>query len=35
MANPEQCDELMEASQKDVDKSWKFLQSRFKALEEI
>ncbi|MCI5197760.1 MAG: pyruvate:ferredoxin (flavodoxin) oxidoreductase, partial [Candidatus Electrothrix sp. AW5] len=34
MANPEQCDELMEASQKDVDKSWKFLQSRFKALEE-
>ncbi|MCW5213089.1 pyruvate:ferredoxin (flavodoxin) oxidoreductase, partial [Desulfobulbus sp. TB] len=34
MANPEQCDALMEASQKDVDKSWKFLQSRFKALEE-
>ncbi|WLE97765.1 MAG: pyruvate:ferredoxin (flavodoxin) oxidoreductase [Candidatus Electrothrix communis] len=34
MANPEHCDELMEASQKDVDKSWKFLQSRFKALED-
>jgi len=34
MANPEHCDALMEASQKDVDKSWKFLQSRFKALED-
>ncbi|MEE4250240.1 MAG: pyruvate:ferredoxin (flavodoxin) oxidoreductase [Alcanivoracaceae bacterium] len=34
MANPEHCDALMEVSQKDVDKSWKFLQSRFKALED-
>jgi pyruvate-ferredoxin/flavodoxin oxidoreductase len=34
MANPTQCDALMEASQKDVDKGWKFLQSRFKALEQ-
>ncbi len=34
MANPEHCDELMEASQKDVEKGWKFLQSRFKALED-
>jgi pyruvate-ferredoxin/flavodoxin oxidoreductase len=34
MANPEQCDALMEASQKDVDKGWKFLQSRFKSLED-
>jgi pyruvate-ferredoxin/flavodoxin oxidoreductase len=33
MANPSQCDALMEASQKDVDKGWKFLQSRFKSLE--
>ena len=34
MSNPEHCDELMEASQKDVDKAWKFLKGRFKALEE-
>jgi len=34
MANPEMADELMAASQKDVDKSLKFLKSRFKALEE-
>jgi hypothetical protein len=34
MSNPEHCDELMEASQRDVEKAWKFLQGRFKALEE-
>jgi pyruvate-ferredoxin/flavodoxin oxidoreductase len=34
MSNPEHCDELMAASQKDVDKAWKFLVGRFKALEE-
>ncbi len=34
MSNPEHCDELMAASQKDVDKAWKFLKGRFKALEE-
>ncbi|MGX9726202.1 MAG: pyruvate:ferredoxin (flavodoxin) oxidoreductase [Candidatus Electronema sp. VV] len=34
MANPSQCDALMEASQKDVERSWKFLQSRFKSLEQ-
>ncbi len=34
MANPSQCDALMEASQKDVEKGWKFLQSRFKSLEQ-
>jgi pyruvate-ferredoxin/flavodoxin oxidoreductase len=34
MANPAQCDALMEASQKDVERSWKFLQSRFKSLEQ-
>jgi pyruvate-ferredoxin/flavodoxin oxidoreductase len=34
MSNPEHCDELMEASQKDVDKAWKFLKGRFKALED-
>ncbi|MCI5146599.1 MAG: pyruvate:ferredoxin (flavodoxin) oxidoreductase, partial [Candidatus Electrothrix sp. AR3] len=34
MANPEQCDELMAASQKDVEKGWKFLQSRFNSLEQ-
>ena len=34
MANPDMVDQLMEASQKDVTKSWKFLKSRFKALEE-
>ena len=27
-------DKLMEMSQKDVDKAWKFLQGRFKALED-
>jgi pyruvate-ferredoxin/flavodoxin oxidoreductase len=34
MSNPEMADELMKMSQKDVDKSWKFLKGRFKALEE-
>ncbi|XOF32744.1 MAG: pyruvate:ferredoxin (flavodoxin) oxidoreductase [Candidatus Electrothrix sp. YB6] len=34
LSNPDHFDELMEASQKDVEKSWKFLQGRFKALEE-
>jgi len=34
MANPDMADELMAASQKDVDKSLKFLKSRFNALEE-
>jgi pyruvate-ferredoxin/flavodoxin oxidoreductase len=34
MANPTQCDALMETAQKDVERSWKFLQSRFKALEQ-
>ncbi len=34
MANPDMADELMAAAQKDVDKSLKFLHSRFKALEE-
>jgi pyruvate-ferredoxin/flavodoxin oxidoreductase len=34
MSNPEHCDALMAASQKDVDKAWKFLKGRFKALEE-
>ncbi|RUM35540.1 MAG: pyruvate:ferredoxin (flavodoxin) oxidoreductase, partial [Desulfobulbus sp.] len=34
MSNPEHCDELMEASQKDVDKAWKFLKGRFRALED-
>lgn len=34
MSNPEMADKLMEASQKDVDRSLKFLKSRFKALEE-
>jgi pyruvate-ferredoxin/flavodoxin oxidoreductase len=33
MANPTQCEALMEAAQKDVEKSWKFLQSRFHSLE--
>jgi Fe-S-cluster-containing hydrogenase component 2 len=33
MANPTQCDALMEAAQKDVGKSWKFLQSRFSSLQ--
>lgn len=34
MSNPEMVDELMAASQKDVDKTLKLLKSRFKALEE-
>jgi pyruvate-ferredoxin/flavodoxin oxidoreductase len=34
LSNPDHFDALMEASQKDVDKSWKFLQGRFKALED-
>jgi pyruvate-ferredoxin/flavodoxin oxidoreductase len=34
MANPTQCDALMDAAQKDVDKGWKFLQSRFKSFEQ-
>jgi len=34
MSNPEMADELMAMSQKDVDKAWKFLKGRFKALEE-
>jgi pyruvate-ferredoxin/flavodoxin oxidoreductase len=34
MANPDMADELMALSQKDVDKSLKFLKSRFNALEE-
>jgi pyruvate-ferredoxin/flavodoxin oxidoreductase len=34
LSNPEMADQLMEASQKDVNRSWKFLKSRFNALEE-
>jgi len=34
MTNPEMADELMAQSQNDVNKAWKFLQGRFKALEE-
>ncbi len=33
MTNPSMADELMAQSQKDVEKAWKFLQGRFKALE--
>jgi pyruvate-ferredoxin/flavodoxin oxidoreductase len=33
MMNPEHADELMEMSQKDVVKAWKFLEGRVKALE--
>ena len=33
MMNPEHADELMALSQKDVEKSWKFLEGRAKALE--
>ena len=33
MMNPAHADELMAASQKDVEKGWKFLEGRFKALE--
>ena len=35
MTNPTMADKLMEMSQKDVTKGWKFLQGRFKALEEV
>jgi len=34
MSNPEMADQLMEQSQKDVERAWKALQGRFKALEE-
>jgi hypothetical protein len=34
LTNPSMADKLMELSQKDVEKSWKFLMGRFKALEE-
>jgi len=34
MTNPSMADKLMEMSQKDVNKAWKFLKGRFKALEE-
>ena len=34
LSNPDQFDQLMEASQKDVEKGWKFLQGRFKSLED-
>ncbi|MDH3349336.1 MAG: pyruvate:ferredoxin (flavodoxin) oxidoreductase, partial [Desulfobulbaceae bacterium] len=34
MTNPDMADELMAQSQKDVEKAWKFLKGRFKALEE-
>jgi pyruvate-ferredoxin/flavodoxin oxidoreductase len=33
MTNPEMADKLMEMSQKDVDRAWKFLKGRFQALE--
>jgi len=33
MMNPAHADELMAASQKDVEKGWRFLEGRFKALE--
>ena len=33
MMNPEHADELMAQAQADVNKSWKFLEGRFKALE--
>lgn len=33
LTNPDMADELMDQSQKDVDKSWKFLEGRAKALE--
>ena len=35
MTNPEHADELMALSQKDVDKSWRFLEGRAKALEPV
>ncbi|NOQ45197.1 MAG: pyruvate:ferredoxin (flavodoxin) oxidoreductase [Desulfobulbaceae bacterium] len=34
MSNPDMADQLMEMAQKDVEKAWKFLKGRFKALEE-
>ncbi|WP_457574231.1 pyruvate:ferredoxin (flavodoxin) oxidoreductase [Desulfolithobacter sp.] len=34
MTNPEMADKLMEQAQKDVERSWKFLMGRYKALEE-
>lgn len=33
MTNPEMADKLMEMSQKDVDRAWRFLKGRFQALE--
>ncbi len=33
LTNPDMADQLMAQSQKDVEKAWKFLQGRFKALE--
>ncbi|MCL7487012.1 MAG: pyruvate:ferredoxin (flavodoxin) oxidoreductase [Desulfobulbaceae bacterium] len=33
MTNPDMADKLMEMSQKDVDKAWRFLKGRFQALE--
>ena len=33
MMNPDHADELMAMAQKDVDKAWRFLEGRFKALE--
>jgi len=35
LTNPSMADKLMEMSQKDVDRAWKFLKGRFKALEEV
>jgi pyruvate-ferredoxin/flavodoxin oxidoreductase len=35
MMNPAHADELMAMSQKDVEKSWKFLEGRAKALEPV
>ncbi|WP_456385178.1 pyruvate:ferredoxin (flavodoxin) oxidoreductase [Desulfolithobacter sp.] len=34
LTNPEMADKLMEQAQKDVERSWKFLMGRYKALEE-
>jgi len=33
MMNPAHAEELMAMSQKDVERAWKFLEGRFKALE--
>ena len=33
MMNPDHADELMAMAQKDVEKAWRFLEGRFKALE--